>query len=150
MLIRKNPVKNVARTAAKLPTGSLVPTGMHRLESLLAALERNVDLEAYFLSRKEIGDLLELLPVQSDLLKSLVDLAETLELTSSEAEELNRRLGSVDEKRAKNRLQLDELILSARSELEDLNAARRKLQQMKTLSKNFYADPEPSQLEDWA
>lgn len=150
MLIRRNPVKSAARTAAKPPADSLVPPGRHRLESLLAALERNIELEAYFLSRKEIGELLELLPGQADLLKALVEMADTLELTSGEAAEINRRLGSVDEKRAKNRLQLDELILSARSELEELNAARRKLQQMRTLSKNFYADPEPSKLEDWA
>jgi hypothetical protein len=147
MLIRKGSGKI---GSAPSGAGQQSEPGRQRLGILLEALEKNLALEEYFIARKDIASLLDLLPGQGDILESIVDLAGTLGLAGPEAADLDRRLGAAGAWRAKNRDLLDESIRTAKSEIEEMNAARRRLQQMRTLSKNIYSDPEPSKLENWA
>ncbi len=120
------------------------------METLLISLEKNLELEAFFIGRKEVENLLELLPAQGDILRALRELYQKIPQESQEALEIDRRLALAAESRQRNQKLLDECICAAKTELEDLNSARRRLQQMKALSKNIYADPEPSKLENWA
>jgi len=150
MLIRRKSNNSSLDSFSKSPERSEVQSDLKRLECLLVALERNISLEGYFLARREVEYLLEILPGQRDILKALTDLAENLDLSAAEADNLNKRLACAALKRARNRNLLDDLIKSAKSELDDLNAARVKLQQMRSLSKTIYAEPEPFRLEDWA
>jgi hypothetical protein len=44
----------------------------------------------------------------------------------------------------------NEAVDAVRTELEEMNQARLRLKQARTLAKSNYADPEPSRLENWA
>jgi hypothetical protein len=138
------------RQASKSKGPAKVQTDRERLETLLTALEKNLELESFFIGRKEIPNLLEMLPGQGDVLRAVVELSGKIPLGAGEAAEVNRRMAAAAEHRERNQKLLQECIAAAKAELDELNVARRRLQQMRTLSKSIYAEPEPSRLENWA
>jgi hypothetical protein len=148
MLIRKGAAGSQNREAP--PQRGAGQTDRERMESLLRSLEKNLRLETFFIGRREFAELAEILPAQGDLLQAVVDLAEKIPLSGGEASELNRRLAAASGHRQRNQKLLDESIAAAKAELDEMNGVRRRLQQMKAISKNIYADPEPSKLENWA
>ena len=138
MLIRK-----VQQTLdAGLPT---------RLESLLALYEKNLRLEVFFIERKDIESLLDLLPSQGDIIQALTSILSDLKLPLSESAALQKRLEAADALRESNKRALDEAMGEVSAELEQINGARQRIRQVRQLSKSMYQESQASgRLHDWA
>jgi hypothetical protein len=122
-----------------------------RLEQLLAFYEKNLQLEVFFIGRKEIEKLLELLPVQGGLIKALSEELATLTLPSAESKLLQKRLEAADALRESNIRALDQAASDTKSELEEMNRARLRIKQARQLSITMYQDSgDTSRLQDWA
>ena len=122
-----------------------------RLEQLLAFYEKNLQLEVFFIGRKEIEKLLELLPVQGSLIKVLTEELSTLKLPPAESKALKIRLEAADALRESNIKALDQAAIEAKSELEEMNRARLRIKQARQLSITRYqVSDDTSRLQDWA
>jgi biopolymer transport protein ExbB/TolQ len=122
-----------------------------RLESLLALYEKNLRLEVFFIQRKDIESLLDLLPAQGDLLHALTEILSNLKLPPVESEALQQRLEAADALRESNKQALDQAMQDVSSELEQMNGARQRIRQVRQLSKSMYQEPStPARLQNWA
>jgi hypothetical protein len=122
-----------------------------RLESLLGLYEKNLRLEVFFIQRKDIESLLDLLPAQGDLLHALTEILSNLKLPPAESEALQQRLEAADALRESNKHALDQAMQDVSSELEQMNGARQRIRQMRQLSKSMYQDTSaPARLQNWA
>lgn len=122
-----------------------------RLEQLLAFYEKNLQLEVFFIGRKEIEKLLELLPVQGSLIKVLTEELSTLKLPPAVSKALKIRLEAADALRESNIKALDQAAIEAKSELEEMNRARLRIKQARQLSITRYqVSDDTSRLQDWA
>jgi len=121
------------------------------LEQLPAFYEKNLQLEVFFIGRKEIEKLLELLPIQGSLIKALSEELATLKLTPAESNLLQKRLEAADALRESNIRALDQAACDTKSELEEMNRARLRIKQARQLSITMYQDSDDtSRLQDWA
>jgi hypothetical protein len=123
-----------------------------RLEMLLATYEKNLRLEVFFIRGREIENLLEILPQQGDLAQAIMGILTGLQLPAEQASILQKRLATADALREANRAEMDRLVESTRAELEEMNAARQRIRQMRHISHTRYQDggKPQSQLQDWA
>lgn len=122
-----------------------------RLENLLTKYEKNLRLEVFFIRNKDTASLLEILPQQGDLIRAIEEMVPTLELSLAAGEVLRKRLSEADAFRETNRREIDRGIEQLKNELQEMNAARVRLRQMRHISKTTYAREEPtSRLQDWA
>jgi hypothetical protein len=122
-----------------------------RLEQLLAFYEKNLQLEVFFISRNEIEKLIELLPIQGSLIKTLKEELSTLKLPPAESKALQIRLEAADALRESSVQALDQAASDTKSELEEMNRARLRIKQARQLSITMYQDSaETSRLQDWA
>ena len=122
-----------------------------RLESLLALYEKNLRLEVFFIGRKDIESLLDLLPAQGDLLSALTEILSNLKLPLAESEALQKRLEAADALRESNKQALDQAMQDVTSELEQMNGARQRIRQVRQLSKSMYQETSaPARLQNWA
>jgi hypothetical protein len=122
-----------------------------RLENLLSLYEKNLLLEVFFIERKDIESLLDLLPAQGDLLQVLVSILPDLRLPETSAEALQKRLEAADALRESNKKSLDAAMQEVSVELEQLNGARQRIRQVRQLSKSMYQETSASsRLHDWA
>jgi biopolymer transport protein ExbB/TolQ len=122
-----------------------------RLESLLALYEKNLRLEVFFIGRKDIESLLDLLPAQGDLLSALTEILSNLKLPLAESEALQKRLEAADALRESNKQALDQAMQDVSSELEQMNGARQRIRQVRQLSKSMYQETSaPARLQNWA
>jgi predicted nucleotidyltransferase len=123
-----------------------------RLEQLLAFYESNLQLEVFFLGRREIDKLVELLPTQGSLITALTELLTDLRLPQPLADALQKRLEAADALRESNKAALDQAMQDVTQELEQMNLARQRIRQARQLSKTMYqVDPgTSSRLQDWA
>jgi hypothetical protein len=122
-----------------------------RLENLLSLYEKNLLLEVFFIERKDIESLLDLLPAQGDLLQVLVSILPDLRLPETSAEALQKRLEAADALRESNKKSLDAAMQEVSVELEQLNGARQRIRQVRQLSKSMYQETSASaRLQDWA
>lgn len=138
MLIRKHEV---------LPEEGLPP----RWDQLLSRYEKNLLLEVFFIERKDIESLLDILPAQGDLIAALTPMLEVLRLPESKAAELQKRLEAADALRESNKKALDQAMQEVGAELEQLNGARQRIRQVRQLSKSMYQEPSaPARLQNWA
>lgn len=129
------------------PEGSLPP----RLEKLLALYEKNLRLEVFFIERKDIDSLLEILPSQGDILNALTPMLADLHLPPALAELFQKRLEAADALRESNKLALDQAMQEVSAELEQMNGARQRIRQVRQLSKSMYQDSStPARLQNWA
>jgi hypothetical protein len=133
MLIRKP----VPLTPAPLP---------ERLTNFLELYEKNLHLEVFFIERKDIESLLEMLPAQGELIEAITGLL--ADLPPLQQTLLRRRLESLDALRASNRAALDRAMDETRSELDQMNTARQRIRQARQLSKSLYQ--ETTRVENWA
>jgi hypothetical protein len=90
MLIRKSQPK----AAEGLPD---------RLERLLSLYEKNLRLEVFFIERKDIESLLDILPAQGDLINAITPMLADLRLPPAMAETLQERLEAADALRESNK-----------------------------------------------
>jgi len=128
-----------------------VPPLPPRLENLLATYEKNLRLEVFFIRNKDTESLLELLPQQGDLIRAIEGSLEGLELAPAAAAALRKRLSEADALREANRMEVDRVTEELKSELQEMNAARVRIRQMRHISKTTYSQEErPSRLQDWA
>ena len=143
MLIRKPEAPKVPAAFSPLPP---------RLEQLLSLYEKNLQLEIFFIQRKDIESLLDLLPAQGDLIVAISKLLLTLNLPAGETEVLQKRLESADALRDSNKAALDQSMKEVQEELDQMNQARQRIRQARQLSKTMYqVDPRTSsRLQDWA
>jgi hypothetical protein len=139
MLIRKPEAPKVA---------ALPP----RLEQLLSLYEKNLQLEVFFIQRKDIESLLDLLPGQGDLIIAISKLLPSVRLPAVETEALQKRLEAADALRDSNKAAFDQSMKEAQEELDQMNQARQRIRQVRQLSKTMYqVDPgATSRLQDWA
>jgi hypothetical protein len=122
-----------------------------RLEKLLSLFEKNLHLEVFFIERKDIDSLLDLLPAQEDIIKALTSLLADLQLPPSEADLLQKRLEAADALRESNKQALDQSMREVGAELEQLNGARQRIRQVRQLSKSMYQETSsPNRLQNWA
>lgn len=122
-----------------------------RLEKLLSLYEKNLHLEVFFIQRKDIESLLDILPAQADLIQALSSLLADLRLPAAQAEELQKRLETVDALRESNKQALDQSMREVGAELEQLNGARQRIRQVRQLSKSMYQETtSPVRLQNWA
>lgn len=133
MLIRKP----VSLTPAPLPV---------RLARFLDLYEKNLQLEVFFIEKKDMESLLEILPAQGDLIEEITGLLSTLPPLQQTL--LRRRLESLDALRASNRQALEQAMNETRSELDQMNTARQRIRQARQLSKSLYQ--ETARVENWA
>lgn len=128
-----------------------VPPLPLRLENLLATYEKNLRLEVFFIRNKDTVSLLEILPQQGDLVRAIEGSLEGLELSPAAAAALRKRLSEADALREANRMEVDRVTEELKSELQEMNAARVRIRQMRHISKTTYSQEErPSRLQDWA
>lgn len=133
---------------AQAKTNSGLPD---RLENLLSLYEKNLLLEVFFIGRKDIESLLDLLPAQGDLLQALVSILPDLRLPETSATVLQKRLEAADALREANKRSLDVAMQEVSAELEQLNGARQRIRQVRQLSKSMYQETSASaRLQDWA
>jgi uncharacterized protein YPO0396 len=122
-----------------------------RLEKLLSLFEKNLHLEFFFIERKDIDSLLDLLPAQEDIIKALTSLLADLQLPPIEADLLQKRLEAADALRESNKQALDQSMREVGAELEQLNGARQRIRQVRQLSKSMYQETSsPNRLQNWA
>ena len=122
-----------------------------RLEKLLSLYEKNLRLEVFFIGRKDIESLLDILPAQGDLIQALSSMLPDLRLPEALAEALQKRLEAADALRESNKKALDQAMQEVGSELEQMNGARQRIRQMRQLSKSMYQESnEPARLQNWA
>ena len=122
-----------------------------RLENLLSLYEKNLLLEVFFIGRKDIESLLDLLPAQGDLLQALVSILPDLRLPETSAAALQKRLEAADTLREANKKSLDVAMQEVSLELEQLNGARQRIRQVRQLSKSMYQETSaPARLQNWA
>ena len=143
MLIRKPESPKVPAAFSPLPP---------RLEQLLSLYEKNLQLEIFFIQRKDIESLLDLLPAQGDLIVAISKLLPSVRLPAGETEVLQKRLEAADTLRDSNKAALDQSMQEVQEELEQMNLARQRIRQARQLSKTMYqVDPgTSSRLQDWA
>lgn len=128
-----------------------VPAIPDRLEQLLSFYESNLQLEVFFIGRREIEKLVELLPVQGSLIEALTEILSTLKLPLAESEALKKRLLAADALRESNKSALDQAMQEVSSELEQMNGARQRIRQVRQLSKSMYQEAtSPTRLQNWA
>lgn len=140
MLIRK--------PAASPPPAS--PADEERLDKLLSAFEANLRREIFFIRNRETDNLLELLPLQGDLIVAISAIVERLALPEPRATALRKRLAAADALREANRAEVDRITAEMRAELDEMNQARQRIRQVRTISKNLYAEKPASRLSDFA
>lgn len=122
-----------------------------RLERLLSLYEKNLRLEVFFIGRKDIESLLDILPAQGDLIQALSSMLSDLRLPEALAEALQKRLEAADALRESNKKALDQAMQEVSSELEQMNGARQRIRQMRQLSKSMYQEASaPARLQNWA
>ncbi|MFM8716961.1 MAG: hypothetical protein ACKOF3_09315 [Spartobacteria bacterium] len=122
-----------------------------RLEQLLAFYESNLQLEVFFIGRREFDKLVELLPTQGSLIEALTGILSNLKLPPEESDALQKRLEAADALRDSNKQALDQAMQEVSAELEQMNGARQRIRQMRQLSKSMYQESnEPARLQDWA
>ena len=122
-----------------------------RLEKLLSLYEKNLRLEVFFIGRKDIESLLDILPAQGDLINTLTPMLSDLRLPPAQAEALQKRLEAADALRESNKQALDQAMQEVSSELEQMNGARQRIRQVRQLSKSMYQEPSaPARLQNWA
>jgi hypothetical protein len=121
-----------------------------RLDKLLTTFEANLRREIFFLRNRETDNLLELLPLQGDLIAAISTLVESLELPEPRATALRQRLAAADALREANRAEADRITDEMRTELEEMNQARQRIRQVRHISKNLYTEKPASQLSDFA
>jgi hypothetical protein len=128
-----------------------VPAIPDRLEQLLSFYESNLQLEVFFIGRREIEKLVELLPVQGSLIEALTEILSTLKLPLAESEALKKRLLAADALRDSNKSALDQAMQEVSSELEQMIGARQRIRQVRQLSKSMYQEASaPARLQNWA
>jgi len=122
-----------------------------RLETLLSLYEKNLRLEVFFIERKDIESLLNILPAQGDLIQILGSMLPDIRLPEAAASALQKRLESADALRESNKQALDQVMQEVTAELEQMNGARQRIRQMRQLSKSMYQESStPSHLQNWA
>jgi hypothetical protein len=122
-----------------------------RLERLLSLYEKNLRLEVFFIERKDIESLLDILPAQGDLINALTPMLSDLRLPPTMAEALQKRLEAADALRESNKQALDQAMQKVSVELEQMNGARQRIRQVRQLSKSMYQETNaPSRLQNWA
>lgn len=121
-----------------------------RLDVVLSRYEKNLELEAFYIRKKDISSLLEMLPAQGSLIDALTAILETIQIEPSERPALDRRLAAADAKREENRIAFEADFDTVKKEVEEMNAARLRLKQVRTLSRTAYTDDEPVRTENWA
>jgi hypothetical protein len=122
-----------------------------RLENLLATYEKNLRLEVFFIRNKDTASLLEILPQQGDLIRAIEEILPTLDLPDATAAVLAKRLAEADALREANRMEVDRGVEELKNELQEMNAARVRIRQMRHISKTTYTQEEPAaRLQDWA
>ncbi len=122
-----------------------------RLETLLSVYEKNLRLEVFFIERKDIESLLDLLPAQGDLIHALTQILSNLKLPSAESEPLQKRLEAADSLRESNKQALNRAMQEVSAELEQMNGARQRIRQVRQLSKSMYQEPTATaRLQNWA
>lgn len=122
-----------------------------RLENLLATYEKNLRLEVFFIRNKDTASLLDILPQQGDLIRAIGEILPTLELPAATEAMLEKRLAEADALREANRVEIDRGVEDLKNELQEMNAARMRIRQMRHISKSTYTQEEPaSRLQDWA
>jgi ABC-type phosphate transport system auxiliary subunit len=122
-----------------------------RLERLLSLYEKNLRLEVFFIERKDIESLLDILPAQGDLIQALSSMLSDLRLPEALAEALQKRLEAADALRESNKKALDQAMQEVSAELEQMNGARQRIRQMRQLSKSMYQETSaPARLQNWA
>lgn len=122
-----------------------------RLEKLLSLYEKNLRLEVFFIGRKDIESLLDILPAQGDLINALTPMLSDLRLPPAQAEALQKRLEAADALRESNKQALDQAMQEVSAELEQMNGARQRIRQVRQLSKSMYQEPSaPARLQNWA
>jgi len=122
-----------------------------RLEKLLSLYEKNLRLEVFFIQRKDIESLLDILPAQGDLINALTRMLADLRLPPAMAETLQKRLEAVDALRESNTQALDQEMQEVSAELEQMNGARQRIRQVRQLSKSMYQESQiPARLQNWA
>ena len=129
----------------------IVPVLPERLEQLLAFYESNLQLELFFIGRREIDKLLEMLPTQGSLIQALTECLSTLKLPPAASEALRKRLEAADDLRESNRKALDQAMAEVKEELQEMALARQRIRQARQLSNTMYQQSNTtSQLQDWA
>ncbi|MBU6183617.1 MAG: hypothetical protein KGR46_12500, partial [Verrucomicrobia bacterium] len=98
-----------------------------RLGILLSAFEDNLRREIFFIRNRETENLLELLPLQGDLIVAIVALVERLDLPEPRASALRKRLAAADALREANRAEADRITGEMRAELDEMNQARQRI-----------------------
>jgi len=88
-----------------------------RLEQLLSLYEKNLRLEVFFIQRKDIESLLDILPAQGDLINALTPMLSDLRLPPTMAEALQNRLQAADALRESNKQALDQAMQEVTTEL---------------------------------
>ena len=122
-----------------------------RLEKLLSLYEKNLRLEVFFIERKDIESLLDILPAQGDLLSALTKILSNLKLPPAESEALQKRLEAADSLRESNKQALDQSMQEVSAELEQMSGARQRIRQVRQLSKSMYQESNaPARLQNWA
>jgi hypothetical protein len=122
-----------------------------RLEKLLSLYEKNLRLEVFFIGRKDIESLLDILPAQGDLINALTPMLFDLLLPPAQAEALQKRLEAADALRESNKQTLEQAMQEVSSELEQMSGARQRIRQMRQLSKSMYQETStPARLQNWA
>lgn len=122
-----------------------------RLERLLSLYEKNLRLEVFFIGRKDIESLLDILPAQGDLINALTPMLSDLRLPPTMADALQNRLEAADALRESNKQALDQAMQEVSAELEQMNGARQRIRQVRQLSKSMYQEPSaPTRLQNWA
>jgi hypothetical protein len=122
-----------------------------RLEQFLSSYESNLQLEVFFIGRREFDKLVELLPTQGSLIEALTEILANLKLPPAESQTLQKRLEAADALRESNKQALDQAMQEVSSELEQMNGARQRIRQVRQLSKSMYQESnEPARLQNWA
>ena len=147
MLIRRSAVPE--KPAAGKPLRKL-SAEEERLEVLLTRYEKNLELEAFYIRKKDIESLLEILPAQGSLIEALSGILGTIRVDPADRPALDRRLAAADAKREENRKAFEADFDSVKKEVEEMSAARLRLKQVRTLSRTAYTDEEPVRTENWA
>lgn len=120
------------------------------MEVLLSSYEKNLRTEVFFIRQKDMASLLELLPQQDDLIRAIGALFQSITLLPPQETLLRKRLAAADALREGNRFELDRAMQAVRDELEEMNAARIRIRQVRQISKSIYQEKPTSLLQDWA
>jgi hypothetical protein len=122
-----------------------------RLEKFLSLYEKNLQLEVFFIERKDIESLLDILPAQGDFVHALSEIVSNLKLPPAESQALQKRLEAADALRESNKQALNQAMLEVSAELEQMNGARQRIRQVRQLSKSMYQETSvPARLQNWA